>query len=97
MSSDILRETARILADKIKIKGWLANIFKRTIIEAAISQAYEFLNGKSMMAAVNFRNMCEAYNTADKNNSIDQAAELLAAIVKQVFYPENVIKEKYNG
>ncbi len=92
-AENILKQTAEILADKIKIKGWLANLFKRTIIEGALIQAHQFIKTKSLLVADNFVELCEAYNTADKNNIIDQAAELLAAIVKQVFYPEIIIRK----
>ena len=91
-AQDILKETAKILADKIKIRGWLANLFKRTIVEAALINAHSFIKTKSVLVADNFVELCEAYNTADKNQVIDQAAELLAAIVKQVFYPEIIIR-----
>lgn len=91
-TEQIIRQTAEILADKIKIKGFFANMFKRTIIEGALLHAHNFIKSKSNLVADNFVELCEAYNTADKNQLIDQAAELLAAIVKQVFYPEIIIR-----
>jgi len=74
MKNKILKETAALIADKLTVKGWVLNMFKRP--------------------ADHFIELCEAYITADKNHIIDQSADLLAAIVKQLFYPQIIVRVK---
>jgi hypothetical protein len=94
MKNQILKETAALIADKLTVKGWVLNMFKRPIIEQALIQGHAFIDSKSPLVADHFIELCEAYITADKNHIIDDTADLLAAIVKQLFYPQIIVRVK---
>jgi len=82
-----VKQAARKVADKIKVKG-LAGIFKNAVIEFAFMQGYNALKKKSNKLGEDFGQLCEAYVTADTNGMINEASEILATLFKWVFYPD---------
>jgi len=87
-----VRQAARKVADKIKVKG-LPAIFKNAVIEFAFLQGYNALKKKSSKLGEDFGQLCEAYLTADANGMINEASEILATLFKWVFYPDLMPKK----
>jgi len=83
-STKILKDLADNLADKIKVKGVLS-VFKVAIIHGALKFGYDTLHRKHPGVAYEFCDLAERYLDKDVAGMVDEAADLLAAIIKLLF------------
>lgn len=82
--SEIIKQLAENLDSKIKLKG-IGEALDYVVIYAALRIGLTTLEEKHPEVAVEFMHLAEAYLTADKSDMIDEAADLLAEIVKKVY------------
>jgi phosphoribosyl-ATP pyrophosphohydrolase len=80
----VLKKLAQNLDDKIKLKGILEMV-DGIIIEKLLIEGHKALSKKHPEIAGELIELAEAYLTADANGMVDEAADLLAAIVKKIF------------
>ena len=80
---EILKSLAQNLDDKIKLKGIL-ELVDGIIIERLLIEGHKALDKKHPEIAAEMIQLTEAYLTADTNGMVDEAADLLAAIVKKI-------------
>jgi len=82
--NEIIEKLAVNFDSKIKLKG-IAELLDGVIIHTALKIGYDTLKGNHPAIAKEFIELAEAYLQADKAGMIDEAADLLAAIVKIVY------------
>ena len=87
MEEQIIRQLAANLDEKIRLKG-LLEVFDGLIIEQLLLAGYRNLKKFDQETATEFAHLAETYLVADKNGMVDEAGDLLAAIVKKLFKVE---------
>jgi hypothetical protein len=85
MNKEIINQLAENLDSKIKLRGILEMI-DGVIIKFGIEQGVKYLESKGLDDE--FYDLAEGYLSADANKMVDEAADMLAEIVKIVFIGE---------
>lgn len=89
MEEQIIKNLAAKLDEKIRLRG-LLEVFDGLIIEQVLLAGYRQLKKFDQDTATEFAHLAETFLVADKNGMVDEAADLLAAIVKKLFISTSI-------
>ena len=90
MENELIAQLAAHLDEQIKLKG-IWEMLDGVILEKGLEEGYKALERFNPDLAREFLELVEAYLQADAMGMVDEAADLMASIVKMIFF-----KQKYS-
>ncbi len=91
MENELIAQLAANLDEHIKVNGIWERI-DGPIIKFTLNQGYDSMLRKSPELAKEFLELVEAYLTADSLGMVDEAADLMASIIKVIFFNKSMRK-----
>ncbi len=89
MKNELIGKLAAHLDEKIKLKG-IWEMLDGIILEKGLEQGYKALERYNPELAKELLELIEAYLQADMLNMVDDAADLMASLVKMIFFNKSV-------
>ena len=89
MENELIAQLAAHLDEQIKLKG-IWEMLDGVILEKGLEEGYEALERFNPDLAREFLELVEAYLQADAMGMVDEAADLMASIIKVIFFQKSV-------
>ena len=89
MKNELISQLAAHLDEQIKLKG-IWEMLDGVILEKGLEEGYKALERFNPDLAREFLELVEAYLQADAMGMVDEAADLMASIIKVIFFQKSV-------